>query len=78
LSKENNYDKQNLTTHINHFLDKKEARLAPGSGLLYSGDEYSGTDETPPCQTAQTFQTKPSVANPKANKPKYNTTQIKA
>jgi hypothetical protein len=27
------------------FVDKNEARLAPGSGLLYSGDVYSGTDD---------------------------------
>ena len=27
------------------FVDKHEAKVAPGSGLLYSGDVYIGTDD---------------------------------
>ena len=36
---------QDTSKNWRGFVDKHEARVAPGSGLLYSGDAYIGTDD---------------------------------
>ena len=65
-------DNKDTSKNLRGFVDKNEARVAPGSGLLYSGVVYIGTDDldticwqqsngeksqTRHCQTTQIFKT---------------------